>query len=322
MLRRLAAVAMATAFALTACGGGTVIPGSTQGPGSLATLGGPAGGTAGPGATAGGSGGGSLPADVCSLLTVDEVRGALVTDPLTVESTAGDPAKCDYWLAKDDLALELTVITRNGPAQFQALVDANLQEPVSGLGDGAQYDSGGRRLAFLTSGHYVNLRAAYASDSESTLKALTLLAKIIIARLTTGTVPPELLVTAPPNISANTGCDLLSADEAASILAKGRMASTSTTPALCTYSLASSGEVLVSVYLKRKEASTAWPSMIASLTVDPVTGLGDDARFESSSGILYVLKGDSYFTVNVFSQDPGTVLDADKRLAVIMLGNL
>ncbi|MBI2781416.1 MAG: hypothetical protein HYX55_06445 [Chloroflexi bacterium] len=322
MVRRLAALAMVAAFALTACGGST-LPGATQGPGSGATPAGPGGGTGGPGPTAGGGGGGgALLADVCTLLTVAEVGGALVSPPLTTETTAGDPAKCDYWIAKDDSALSLTIITKNGQAQFQALVDQNVGESVSGVGDGARYDSGGRLLAFMVSGYYVQLRAGYASDSDSTLKALTLLAKVLIARLTTGTVPPDLQVTAPPVTKATTACALLSDAQAASVIGKGQMADTSTTPEFCTYALASSGEVLLSTYFKRKGASSAWASVIGGLTADPVAGVGDDARFESFSGILYVLKGDSYFTVNVFSPDAGTVLASDRSLAEIMLGNL
>src|SRR5205085_2271858 len=88
--RRLLCLAAAAAVALAACGGGAG-PGASQGGQNTTSPGAPGATTSanaspgGPGATAAGPGASTsagVPADVCTLLTVGEVAGALSTDPV------------------------------------------------------------------------------------------------------------------------------------------------------------------------------------------------------------------------------------------------
>src|SRR4051794_22754914 len=109
--RRLLCLAAAAAVALAACGGAAA-PGATQdgqnttGPGGPGATAGADATPGGPGATASGPGASTsagVPADACTLLTVNEVAGALSTDPVL---TAGpDPdftPGCLFALPADD----------------------------------------------------------------------------------------------------------------------------------------------------------------------------------------------------------------------------
>ena len=53
-----------------------------------------------------------------------------------------------------------------------------------------------------------------------------------------------------------------------------------------------------------------------------MSGLGDQALFESSTGILFALKGDSILNVNVYGLSPEQTLPLDRRLMEIMLRHL
>jgi hypothetical protein len=125
-------------------------------------------------------------------------------------------------------------------------------------------------------------------------------------------------------ISAETACDLLSAEEAAGVIGKGPMEAQANefAPQFCTYAILSSGEVVLSTYLDAKGGQAAWQTFTGSLTTEPVDGLGQAALFEPSTGILFALQGDSVLNVNVFGQSPEAALELDRQLMEIMLGHL
>ena len=330
MARRLAfCVSLLASVVLAACGGTTSAPSAV--PGSLAA------GASRPAATAAGGGGGATAAataqpgggggalnDPCGLLTVAEAAGAMGTDPLTASGTAGDPANCSYTLGDGEEALAITVLRNGAAAQYQSFVDNGSAEDVSGVGDVALYERGTRRLLFKVGELLIYVFPRYVNGADAALGAATAMARIIAARLTTGSVPPALQITAPPVISAETACDLLSADEAASILDKGRLSAEGNqiTPQFCTYGIASTGEVILSTYFQPRAGAATLAGIEGSLTTDPVSGLGDKAMFEPGLGILYVLTGDTLLNVNVFGQEPAATLDMDRQLAEIMLSHL
>jgi len=306
--------AIVAAMAVAACGGtaGPTSPGSTS-------VDGGGGGTPGPVATAsgGGVGGGAGLDDPCSLLTTDEVSGALGTDPLTASGTPGDPARCLYALADGEEALDFDLYRDGAAGFFQTFVDAGSGESVDGLGDEALYEPSSRRLLVRTGDYLIMLFSRLDGLERSSA-----MARIIVARLTTGSVPPEIQITAPPVIAAETACDLLSADEAASVIGKGPMEAQGSefSPQFCTYAVTSTGEVVVSTFLQASGGAAAWDSYSAAS--EPVSGLGDRAMFEATTGILFVLKGDAMFNVNVFLPNPADALDPDRQLAEVMLGHL
>ena len=207
-------------------------------------------------------------------------------------------------------------------AQFQSFIDSGSAEEISGLGDAALYERGTSRLLVRVGDLLVFVYTRYIQTEP--LAAATAMARIIEARLRTGSVPPELQITAPPVIAAEAACDLLSAEEAASVLGTGALLAEASefTPQFCTYALVSTGEVVISTFLQRKGGIATWTGYESSLVTDSVAGLGDKAMFESSTGILFVLKGDSILNVNVFGQGPSVALDLNGQLAEIMLSHL
>jgi hypothetical protein len=319
MARRLAILVAVIALSLVACSGNSAV-GQTNAPGPTSGTGG--GPTGGPNATPGGAGGGVF--DPCAQLTVDEAAGAMGTDPLSAEPTTGDPATCRYKLGGGEEALVVDYLANGASAQFQAYIDNGSAEPVSGVGDRALYESGTRRLVFMAGEQFVVVYPRYVNATNDALVAATAMGKIIAARMTTGSIPPGLQITAPPAISADDACDLLSGDEAAGVMAKGPMKAEGNpaTPQFCTYSLASTSEVLFTVYLDAKGGRSAWDMFAGSLVTEPVSGLGEQAMFEPSTGILFALKGDSVLNVNVYGSSPQESLDLDRRLMEIMLGHL
>jgi hypothetical protein len=321
MARRLAILLATVALAFSACGGTpsgaqTAAPGATTGGGGGGT------GTAGPNATAGGPAGRAV--DPCAQLTVTEAAAVMDTDALTAKGTSGDPANCRYNLANGEEALVVDYVVGNASAQYDAFVSAGSTEEVAGVGDRARYEGGTRRLVMMAGGVFVSVFPRYVNGADDAQAAASAMGKIIAARLTTGSVPSGLQVTAPPLVSAKTACDLLSGAEAAGVVGKGPMEAkpNASTPQFCTYALSSSGEELLSVYLDAKGGRTAWDSFTGSLSTEPVSGLGDQALFESSTGILFVLKGDSVVNVNVYGLDSQQTLALDRRLMEIMLRHL
>jgi hypothetical protein len=264
-----------------------------------------------------------MPDDICSLLTVVEVGSALSTDPLTTSLEAGDPATCRYSLAANDLALKTVVQVAGAASRFKELVDQGLLEPVAGVGDAALYDSGDRRLYLMVGERLIILEAVYASDTYTTLKALTVLGKLVTARLTSGVIPPEAQLTARPVITADESCDLLTAEEAAPVVGKGPLTKSASefTTDFCYFTTAG-GEVALTTYFHAKLGTSEWPDLVGNMESDPVAGLGNEAAFEPGTGTLYVLSGDTILDVVVFGLEPDDALARDRTLMEIMLGHL
>ena len=309
--RLLAALAMT---ALVACGGQ---PAASQ-------TAGPGGGTSGPGPTSGGGGG--IPAldDPCALVTVDEVGGVLSSDPLTATGTPGDPAKCVYTNSAGDEWLTIDIAREGAANQFQTFVDAGTGESVTGVGEAAWFETSSQRLLVRSGTFLVYAHSRYAPGGPEGLATMSTIGKIAHARLSGTAIPPEAQVTAPPVISTEAACDLLSAEDAAGIIGKGPMTAQANEFAkqFCTYTVTSSGEVVLSTYLDPKGGQAGWDGFAASLTTEPVTGLGEKAMFEPSTGILFVLQGDSILNANVFGLEPEAALAQDRKLLEIMLANL
>ena len=305
---------------LAACGGGT---GPTQVPGATAAGG---GGTPTGAPVATTPGGGESGTDVCALLTVDEAAGAMGTGPLTAAARTLDArydvVSCAYTLADAEEALRVDY--QGKEAVFNTEVGNG--DEVSGVGDRAIFDRGSRILRILVGSAVVGVFPRYVGGADAAQAAATTIGKIIAARLTTGTVPPDAQVTAAPVVSANSACDLLSADEAASVLDKGAMtaAGNEVTPQFCTYSIASSGEVIATTFFQKQGGTTSWGMFEASMTTDPVAGLGEKAMFEPSTNILFVLQGDTIFNVNVLTVgiSGADALAQGTELAQIMLTHL
>jgi hypothetical protein len=313
-------VAVVTAVLLAACGG--TAPQSSTGDGVGG--GGGGGGTPGPAGAptggGGGGGGGDGLTDPCGLLTPDEVAGATSSDPVTGSGTPGDPARCIYTLSDGTEVLRLNVFRNGGAAHFQSLVGAGSAENVEGVGDRALYERGSRRLNVMAGDDLVTLtEGPFVSGTD-----LNGMGSIAAARLRGGSVPPGSQITAPPVIQAETACELLTGDEAATVIGKGPMKAEANPSAtqFCTYALVATGEVLLSVYLDAKGGQSAWQMFTGSLVTEPVQGLGEAAVFEPSTGILFALQGDSMLNVNVYGQSPEQALTLDRRLMEIMLGNL
>lgn len=313
-------VAIGGMLVLAACGGAAG-PGGSGGPGQ-GTPGGPGGGAGGPGATTTGGGGGSVLSDVCRLLTVDEVAGALSTDPIL---TAGpDPnwdAGCVYSLAPQDEALVVRVVSQDADAYFAAMAEG--REAVDGVADGGVYSTSDRELSIRTGGVVVRMRAVYASDAVTTLANLKALAAIVIARVAGTAVPPESQITAPPLLNAATACDLLSKEDVARILDKGPIAVVDTAGAqFCSYTLEATGEYLAGIYLDRKGGIKAWQDLLAEGTTEHVDGLGNDAAYEAFNRRLSVQVGDQIMHVELYVVGDDEALGLARQLMEIMLRNL
>ena len=306
MARRfqLAILTLVASIVLAACAGGTAtgVPGASTGPIS----------------------GGAL--DACSLLTGDEAGGALHLAALSGSGTAGDPASCSYRLGDGEEALVINVLRNGAQAQYQGFIDNGFAEDVSGVGDKALYERGTRRLLFMVGEVLVYVFPRYINGADEALEASTAIGRIIAARLTTGAVPSGLAATPPPVASAQTACDLMSAEEAAGALGLGPLKADANefAPQFCTYSLVSTGEVVISAYLQRTGGSDAWSGLESSMTADPVSGLGEKAMFDPSTNTLFALQGDSILSayVTTLGLSPADALDQDRRLAEIMLTHL
>jgi hypothetical protein len=310
-------LALAAAGLLAACGG-TGSPGSgTSNPG------GPGGGTSNPGGPGSGTsnpGGPGGAFDACSLLTGSEAGGAVHTEALTSSGTPGDPASCTYRVSSGDEAIVLTSGRDGAAAYYQSFVDSSTGEPVAGVGDRAIYESGTRRLLLLAGDRFVMVSLRNAAGAADPVE----IGKIIAARLTTGSVPSGLAVTPPPVAKAQTACDLLTPAEAANELNLEALKTDGAQSQFCNLSLASSGEVVISVYFQRTNGSSTWDSLVAGMTTEPVGNIGEKAVFEPDSRKLFVLKGDSIFFVQVHSTDydESAALSADEQLAHIMVDKI
>lgn len=328
-LRRLLAAGRSTALVLVLAAtvgiagcGGTAGPG-TSGDAGQATSAGPGG----PGATTtgggGGGGGGGVPTDVCTLLTVDEVAGALSTDPVL---TAGpDPdweQGCVYALAADDKALVLRVINQDADAYFAAMVEG--RDVVDGVADGAVYSTSDRELSIKTSGVVVRIRAVYASDAVTTLDNLKRLAAIVVARLAGRAVPPEAQITAPPLVHVGSACELLTAEDVARVLGTTAVSVVDNGgPAqFCSYTLAATGEYLVGIYLDAKGGLAAWQAILDAGGTEPVEGLGNAAAYEAFNKRLNVQVGDQIMHVELYTAPDDKAPALARQLMEIMLGNL
>lgn len=296
--------------------------GGTAGPGATTTAGGPGG----PGATGsggGGGGGGGVPGDVCTLLTVDEVAGALSTDPVL---TAGpDPSweqGCVYTIAPGDDALVVDVISKDADSYFAAMAEG--REVVDGVADGAVYSTSSRELSIKTSGVVVRMRAVYASDAFTTLDNLKRLAAIVVARLAGRAVPPEAQITAPPLVHVDSACELLTAEDVARVLGTGAVTLVDNGgPAqFCSYTLTATGEYLAGIYLDAKGGLAAWQSVLDAGDSEPVDGLGDDAVYEAFNKRLSVQVGDQIMHVELYAASDDKAFGLDRQLMEIMLRNL
>ena len=287
--------------------------------------------------SAGGNAGATGLSQPCSLLTEAEVAGGshlLDTDlPLTATSTAGDPATCEYTFSDKTPILKLSA-QKNGAANTFQSRSQDQGDAASGIGDQARYLGDGH-LLFLTGEYFVDLDAHYAGDYYShgdyyqtgtDLDKTILLAKIIESRLRTGSVPAALEITAPPKLQAHSACDLLSADEARAILAKGALAATAneSTPNFCYYTTVSDGMSVFTVYYRPYDGAKFYADEEGTLTAEPVSGVGDKAMYESFSQALHVLQGDSEIVVTVtdFNVSPDDAKALAQQLATKMLSHL
>ena len=320
MARRMLLLMVLAAFGLGSCSGSGAGP--TQNTSGTPTASGGGGPTARPAQPT--PNGSASAAAACALLTLDEAAGALGTSPLTATESGADPSSSSYSIGPGDEALRLDILRNGAETQYQGFVDAGSSESVDGVGDKALFERGTRRLLFIAGGALVYVFPRYVGSADRALAASTAIGKIIAARLTTGTVPPALVKTPPPVVSAKTACDLLSAEEAAAVLGNGPMRVDANANALqfCTYAVASTGEVVLSTYLQRTGGGDAFAGFESSLTTDPVSGIGAKAIFEASTGILFVLQGDAVFNVNVFGVAPAAARSQDEALARVMLTHL
>lgn len=314
---RLLAALVIGGLVMTGCGGGapsTPAAGGQGGPSSA----GPGGGNGGPGATTTGG----VPTDFCSLLTVDEVAGALSTDPvLTTGPNPFSNEGCLYLLAGYDRVLLVQVTTKAADAYFAELDET--RESVDGVADAALYSTSARELTIKTSGVVVDLRAYYASDAGTTLTNLKALARIVVARLAGTPVPPDAVITAPPLVHVANACGLLTADDVARVLGTGTVTVVDGSgDQFCAYTLASTGEYLVGIYLDRKGGLAAWQELVAVGDTVPVDGLGDDAAWDAFRKRLNVQTGDQIMHVEVYSVADDKALAVDRQLMELMLGRI
>ncbi len=283
------------------------------------------GGTTGPGAS---TGGGEVAGGVCALLTVDEAGGALNSPPLETSSEAGNPGHCSYTRPGEDrptLSVDVSVGNLEGRRdQLDELLAAGGYEEVAGVGDRAVSRYG--EMMFLVGDRGIEVAADWGGNLNDH-EAVILIGKIITARLTKGTVPPELKVTAPPVLNAKHACELLSAAEAETALGLSGLTATGNdfgaefAPEFCTYTRAN-GEVVLSIYFEPRRGYDTWESLVAGMTTDPVAGIGDKAAFESYTGKLFVLNGDTILFANVVTTSGDNALAIDRQLMEVMLTHL
>jgi hypothetical protein len=222
-----------------------------------------------------------------------------------------------YSQADGTEVLRLDVFRSGAAAFFQSFVDAGSGETVSGLGDRAYYEPGTRRLLAVTGDVAIMLNPGpFVGDVD-----LNGMGQIVIARLNGGSAAQ---ITAPPVVSAETACDLLSADEAAAVLGKGPVSASANefAPQLCTYGVTSSGEVVAATFFQARGGFEGWSGYEANYSPEPIDGLGDKAFFDASNSVVFVLKGDSVFSVGVFGAAADDVLPLCRQLAEVMLGHL
>jgi hypothetical protein len=313
---------MLAAGLLAACGGGSGVPGgSTLAPVSSTGT----GSGSGNGGGTGGAGGGTT-ADVCSLLTIDEARGAEQIPSQRSLTTAPEPNGCSWVLDDSSPALHVGVTHAAGNAQ-------NLEgwaedEPIDGVGDKAYFDGPGSILVFLVGDALVMIHSGWVQQTDATRTATTGMGRIIAARLRGQGVPAELEITPPPVVNARTACDLLTAGAAAALVKQGSMtrSGSADVPQFCSYVIDSTGATAISTSFKAVGGIAGWDPATMPSDAAPVSGVGDKALWAPFDQNLYVLKNDSIITVGVtgLGIEPGNAdaLAIAKALALAALANL
>ena len=312
MTRRLAHSVLGLALAgLAACGGSAGGPGGQGTPAASSDV----AGTAAPGATPGGGTGGGTgtTGDACSLVTVDEARGAEQLPSKETLTAVSDGASCTFTLSDTTAAMTILVEWTGGTRRL-ATYDTSTYEPLSGVGDQAFYDNPRTILLMLVGDALVTIHSGWVQQTDPAKVALSGLGRIVASRLTTGSVPAELEITPPPVVNAGSACDLLTADALAGIVKQGAMASSGdpNLPQYCYFTIPATGVQAVSIRLQAHAGADAWDSTIAGMETEPVSGLGDKAAWSSFDQSLLILKHESIIQVTVL----GLGLDADAALPV------
>ena len=312
MTRRLAHSLLGlTLVLLAACGGSAGGPGGQGTPAASSDV----AATAGSGSTPGGGTGGGTgtTGDACSLVTVDEARGAEQLPSQQTLTPASDGASCAFMLSDGTAAMTILVEWTGGTKRL-ATYDTSTYEPISGVGDQAFYDNPSTNLLMLVGDALVTIHSEWVQQADPAKVALSGLGRIVASRLTTGRVPAELEITPPPVVNAGSACDLLTADALAAIVKQGAMASSGdpNLPQYCYFTIASTGVQAVSIRLQAHAGADAWDSNIAGMQTDPVSGIGDKAAWSSFDQSLMILQHESIIQVTVL----GLGLDADAALAI------
>jgi len=306
---------------LAACGGSGA-PGGARA--TATTPGASSGGTVATPAADATSGGGPT-AEVCGLLTLDEVRGAeqiASSDTVTTSSTGDD---CTY-VTSDGSPVLMVLLARTGGARQLKTYDTTDFETISGVGDEAYFQGSSSILWMLVGDSLVNLHSGRVQNVDQARIATSGMGRIIAARLTAGAVSAEIEITAPPVLNAGSACDLVTADALAAIVGQGTLTSSGdpNLPQLCYFTLASSGVQAVSIRFQAHSGPAAWDSTIAASETTTVSGLGDKAAWDDFDQSLFVLRGDSIIQVTVL----GLNLDSDaaqamaRAIARAAVGNL
>ena len=269
------------------------------------------------------SSGGVASADPCSLLSADEVWAIMNSDPLV--AAANSPISCVYSV-KDvgGGAAKITWETSGGEATLKSVRTNPSFEVVDGIGDEALRD--GEHLIFPLGDQVFEVPPQWGSEQEREAQAIVM-AKVIIARVTGQAVPEGLIPTPPPVLSTKDPCKLLSGEEAGTVLGTGPLTAVNNDtgatnqPLFCYYNLAD-GSPAVATYLDPKGGFDEFDTLVGAFETQPIEGLGDKAVFEAFEGKLYVLKGDTIFTVNAYTVPPDAALDVDRQLMEIILSHL
>lgn len=308
------------AMGFAGCGGASPggQPGDSQGPG---------GGTPSDsgGATSSGSGNGSTAGDACTLLLADEVWAITSSDPVTGSSDPQAPGRCTFLTTDTSARVGFLVWTAPaGKKNFEATRANGGWEDIPGIGDQAMEKAAD--LLFTVGDNLFEVYPSWGTNEQSQAQAV-LMAKVVAARFTTGSVPAGLIPTTPPVLASKDPCKLLSGEEAATALKSDELTAVnndsggSNQPLYCYYNLADGSPVLTT-YLDPKGGLADFESLFAGVEVEAVDGLGDKSVFDAFEGRLYTLKGDAILSVNAYTVAPDKVLDVDRQLMEIILSHI
>ena len=121
---------------------------------------------------------------------------------------------------------------------------------------------------------------------------------------------------------AATACDLITADEVATVMSVDSVEVESVEGIVSYCSYTSGGASVVATSYSAQDAEMVW----ASYQNDgpSVSGLGDKAVFSESSGTLFIVKGDSYvgITAGTGDMDPADRQALEEQLGAIAVGRL